>query len=99
MQLHQEPVHLRLGQWVGTFLLDGVLGRQHHEQARHRVALPSYGNLAFFHGFKQCCLNLGRGAVDLIGENHVAEQRPRLKLDLVALCGLLEDFATGDVRR
>ncbi|MNI51530.1 hypothetical protein D3C73_1062600 [compost metagenome] len=98
LQFHQKPVHLRLGQRVRALLLDRVLGCQHHEQPGHRVALPGHGDLAFFHGLQQCSLDLGRCAVDFVGKNHVAEQRPGLKLDFVALRGLLQNLATGDVR-
>ena len=30
--LHQEPVELRFGQRIGSFHLDGVLGRHHQER-------------------------------------------------------------------
>ena len=34
----------------------------------------------FLHGFEQRRLRLGRGAIDLIGEDNVGEHRPALKL-------------------
>ncbi len=37
--VHQEPVHLRLGQRIGALPLDRVLRRQHHEERRQPVAL------------------------------------------------------------
>src|SRR4051812_42567119 len=38
VDLHQEAVELRLGQWIGAFLLDRVLGREHVEGAWNVVA-------------------------------------------------------------
>ncbi|MCY1409883.1 hypothetical protein D9M71_252420 [compost metagenome] len=97
--LHQEAVHLCFGQGVGAFLLDGVLGGDDHEQVRQFVAVAGHGDLPLFHGFEQCCLDLGRGPVDFIGQNQVAEQRPGLELHLVLAVDLLQHFGTRDVRR
>ncbi|MNM87760.1 hypothetical protein D3C81_999490 [compost metagenome] len=96
--LHQEAVHLRFRQRVGAFLLDGVLRRQHEEQLGHPVAVPGHGDLAFLHGLQQRRLDLGRGAVDLVGEDQVAEQRAGLEMDLLVAVDLLEDLGAGDVR-
>ena len=46
-----------------------------------RMAVDGY--LAFVHGFEQGRLRLGRGAVDLIGQQHIGEHRARLKLELL----------------
>ena len=39
-QLEQEPVELRLGQRIGPFLLDRVLGRHHEERLLEPVDVP-----------------------------------------------------------
>ncbi|MNO75943.1 hypothetical protein D3C76_670060 [compost metagenome] len=63
------------------------------------MGLPGHGDLPFLHGFEQRRLDLGRRAVDLVGEDHVAEQRSGLEPDFVATFGLLENLGAGDVRR
>ena len=40
-----------------------------------------HGDLPFGHGLKQRGLGLGRCAVDLVGDHHVGEQRPRSELE------------------
>ena len=79
--LHQEPVHLRLGQRVGALGLDGVLGGHHEERARDPVALLPDRDLALLHDLEQGGLDLGRGAVDLVGEEEVAEHRTELGVE------------------
>ncbi|MNP50140.1 hypothetical protein D3C76_1443850 [compost metagenome] len=61
--------------------------------------MPGHGDLPFFHGFQQCGLDFGWGAVDFVGEDDVAEQRARLETNAVAFGRLLQDLAAGDVRR
>ena len=95
---HHKAVHLRLGQRVGTFLFDGVLRSQHHKQCGQRVAVAGDGDLPFFHGFKQGRLHLGRGAVDFVGQDQVAKQRPGLKTDQVLAVHLVQHLGAGDVR-
>ena len=74
--MHQEAVQLRLGQRIGAFLLDGVLGGHDHEEFRQRVGHRAHGDLALAHGLEQRGLDLGRGPVDLVGQHQVVEQRP-----------------------
>jgi hypothetical protein len=74
-ELEDEPVHLGFGQRVGALLLDGVLGGEHQERVRQRVGLVAERDLAFLHRFQQRGLHLGRRAVDLVGEQDVAEHR------------------------
>ncbi|SLM49057.1 protein of unknown function [Nitrospira japonica] len=97
--LHQEPVELRLRQGIGAFLLDGILRRQHHEQIRHRMGRTSDGDLPFLHRFEQRGLHLRRRAVDLVGQNDVAENRPLLKLEQILAAFLIQDFGPGNVGR
>ena len=80
--LHHEPVDLRLGQRVGALGLDRVLGRHHEERAGHRVALAADRDLALLHDLEQRGLDLRRGAVDLVGEQEVAEHRAQLGVEV-----------------
>jgi hypothetical protein len=53
------------------------------------------------HRLEQRGLRLGRGAVDLVGEDRVREHRPRRELEQPSAGGrvLLEDLGAGDVAR
>ncbi|MNH90575.1 hypothetical protein D3C73_431170 [compost metagenome] len=62
------------------------------------MAVAGHGDLPFFHGFEQRSLDLGRGSVDFVGQDQVAEQRPWLKTDLVFAFDLMQHFGAGDVR-
>jgi hypothetical protein len=77
--LHQrhehEAVELRLGQRVGALLLDRVLRREHEERLGQVVGRLAAGDAVLLHRLEQGGLRLGRGAVDLVGQHHVGEQR------------------------
>ena len=75
--LEHEAVDLGLGQRVGTLSLDGVLGSHDQERTGHLVGLASDGYLPFLHHLQQGALHLGRGAIDLIGQQQVGENRPQ----------------------
>ena len=79
--LHHEPVDLGLGQRVGALGLDRVLGRHDEERARDGVALAADRDLALLHDLEQRGLDLGRRAVDLVGEQEVAEHRAELGVE------------------
>jgi hypothetical protein len=53
--------------------LDGVLGGQHEERGLQRVPLAGDGHALLGHGLEQGALRLGRGAVDLVGQQDVGE--------------------------
>ena len=98
--VEHEPVELRLGQRIGPFHLDRVLRGQDEERLFQRIADAGRRDLVFLHRFQQRGLGLGRGAVDLVGEDHVGEDRPLDELHpAAAVAGLLEDLGAGDVRR
>ena len=80
-QLEQEAVHLRLGQRVGAFVLDRVLRRHDEERLRERVRLAGDRHLALLHDLEQRALHLGGRAVDLVGEQEVAEHRAELGVE------------------
>ena len=69
----QEAVELRLRQRIGALQLDGVLRGDHQERLRQRERLPLDRHLRLLHGLQQRRLRLGRGAVDLVGEQQVGE--------------------------
>ena len=75
--VEHEPVELRLGQRVGPFLLDRVLRGQDEERVGQPVPLAADGDLPLLHGLEQGRLGLGRGPVDLVGQDDVGEDRAR----------------------
>ena len=81
--LHHEPVDLGLRQRVGALGLDRVLGRHDEERPGHDEALGADRDLALLHDLEQRALDLGRGAVDLVGEEEVREDRAELGVERV----------------
>jgi hypothetical protein len=76
VDLEEEAVELGLGERVGALLLEGVLRRHHEEGLRERVAHTPHRHGPLLHRFEQRGLRLGRGAVDLVGQQHLREDRP-----------------------
>ena len=79
--LHEEAVALRLGQRVHALALDRVLRREHEERRGNRVRDATDRHLALGHDLEQRGLHLRRGAVDLVGEHDVGEDRAELDVE------------------
>jgi hypothetical protein len=79
--LHHEAVDLRLGQAVRALVLDGILGREHHEELAERMARPTDRHLLLLHRLEQRALHLGWRAVDLVREQDVREDRPEARAE------------------
>ena len=47
--LEEEAVELGLGQGVGAFVLDGILGREHQERLAEKECLAADRHLLFLH--------------------------------------------------
>ncbi|MPN42264.1 hypothetical protein SDC9_189820 [bioreactor metagenome] len=54
-----EPVALGLGERIGAFHLDRILGGDHHERRTKPVRLAVDADLTFLHGLQQRRLGLG----------------------------------------
>src|SRR5690606_5620205 len=67
--LHEETVELGLRQPVGAGLLHRVLGGDDEEGAPDVVRDAVEGHPPFLHDLQQRGLRLGRGPVDLVGED------------------------------
>ncbi len=80
-ELEHEAVDLRLGQRVRALGLDRVLRREHEERRRHRVRVVADRDLVLLHDLEQRRLHLGGRAVDLVGEQEVAEHRAELGVE------------------
>jgi len=96
-QLEHEAVHLRLRQRIGAFLFDRVLRRQHQEGLRQRARFAGQRHLSLLHRLQQRGLHLGRGAVDLVRQHEVAEDRSEVDRPLAGL-GVI-DLRAGQVGR
>ena len=99
MQLEEEAVELGLGKRVGPFQLDRVLRRQHEERTRQRPGGAEQRDVVFLHRLEQGRLRLRRGAVDLVGEQEVREDRPGPERHRPSLGPVLQDVAAEDVAR
>ena len=95
--VQHEAIELGLGQRVGPFLLDRILGRHDEEQLRQYIAGPADADLSLGHGFQQCGLHLGRGTIDLIRQDQVVEQGAALEAEAAFFRPI--DVRAGQVRR
>ena len=78
--LEHETVELRFGQRIGAFVLDRVLRGDHHERQVEHMAFAFEVDLFLLHRFEQRRLGFGRGAVDLIGQEELREDRSLLQM-------------------
>ena len=95
--LHEEAVQLSFGQRVGARLLDGVLGRDHHEGLGRRAAHAVDRHLGLFHDLQEGGLRLGRRTVDFVGQDDLREDRAGVEDPLARL--LVEHVDARDIRR
>jgi hypothetical protein len=72
-QLHQEAVELGLGQRIGALRFDGVLRGHHDERLGKGTRDAVDRDLVILHRLEERRLRLRRGAVDLVGEEELAE--------------------------
>ena len=80
---HHETVHLCFGQFVRTFLFDGVLRGEHEERLGQAERFFADGHLMLLHGFEQCALHLSRSAVDFVGKHEIRKNRAVLHVELL----------------
>src|SRR5207245_2712327 len=86
---------------IGPLLLHRVLRRQNKKRRLERVSLAAGRHVIFLHGLKQSRLCLGGSAIDLIGEDHVGEDRPfdETKRALSRRLVFFKNVRAGDVGR
>src|SRR3989442_4482483 len=75
VDLQEEPVDLGLRERVRAFVLDRVLGRDHEERWVDPERFAFEGRLSLLHRFEEGALRLRRGAVDLVRQEDVREDR------------------------
>src|SRR5258707_10422091 len=64
-------------------MLYGILRCDHKKRSRQFVRMSVHSDLTFVHRLKQCGLRFRRGAIDLIGEQNIGEDRSALELELL----------------
>ena len=79
LQPHQEAVHLALRQRKRALVVHRILRGDDHEGRTDRVRLAVHRDLGAVHDLQERGLGLGRGAVDLVGQHDVGENRPGLE--------------------
>ena len=72
----QKAVELRFGQRIRALELDRILRGDDQKHGRQRHALALDRHLVLLHRFEQRGLGLGGGAIDLVGDDDVGEDRP-----------------------
>src|SRR5262245_23572499 len=91
VELEEKPVELRLGQGIGALHLERVLRRENEEGRVERPGLLRDRDRLLLHRFQQRALRLGRGAVDLVGEDNVSKNGSALKLEALAAALVVDD--------
>src|SRR5579884_156384 len=92
-----KAVQLRFGQRIGTGKLDIVLRGDDKKRIGQRVGQAVDGHLPLLHALQQRGLCLRRGAVDLVGQDDVGENRAGTYLEVPGL--LVIDGGAGNIRR
>ncbi len=88
---------LAFGQRIRPLELDGILRGDHHERPGQPMRLTVGRHLPLTHRLQQGALRARRGAVDLVGQHHVGENRPRTEDELMRLA--VVEAVAGDVGR
>src|SRR5262249_11929514 len=100
VELEEKAVELRFGQRVSALEFNRVLRREHEERIGQLAGRAEQRHGALLHGFEQGRLSLRRGAVDLVGEQQVGEDRARVELHRAAAVMIfLKDVRAQDVAR
>ena len=95
--LEHKTVHLRLGQRIGSLLLNRVLSGHNQERLFELEGGVANGDLLLLHRLEQRTLNLCRGTVNLIGQNKVCENRAFLYAELLGFGAV--NHCTDDIGR
>ena len=96
VDLQQEAVELRLGQGIGAFLLERVLGGQNVERRRQVVAHAGDGDVVLLHRLEQRRLGARAGAVDLVGHEKLGEDRAGDEAEVARAVGRLVHHLRAD---
>ena len=96
----EETDELCFRQRIGAFHLERVLRGHDEERLLQHVRRPGNGYLLLLHRLEQRGLRSRRGAVDLVGQDDVREDRTRLEVERLPPCAvLLKDARSDDIGR
>jgi hypothetical protein len=96
-QAQHETVQLRLRQRIRAVMFDRVLRGEHDERRGQSMRRAFNGDVSFGHRFEQRRLGFRRGAIDLVGEHDVGENRSGFPLENAAV--LVVNGKSDDVGR
>src|SRR5213594_2879940 len=96
VDLQQEPIDLGFRERIGALVLDRILRRDHEEGPVQRERLALQRRLAFLHRLEERGLGLRRGAVDLVRQEDVREDRAASEGEVARLA--VEHVRPRDVR-
>src|SRR2546426_866604 len=96
IDLQEEPVDLGLWERVRAFVLDRVLGRDYEERRVDAERLAFEGRLSLLHRLEEGALRLRRGAVNLVRQEDVREDRAAPQHEVAGLP--IEHVRPRDVR-
>jgi hypothetical protein len=91
----EESVELGFGKWVCALVLDRVLRRDDEERRLEHMRDALDRDLPLLHRLEQGGLRLRRGAVDLVGQEEVREDRALAELEVAV--SLVPDRRSGHV--
>ena len=99
IDLQQKAVELGFGQWIGAFLLEWILRREHMEGARKIVALSGNRYVTLLHCLQQGRLCARARTVDLVSHQKLTEHRTLDEAKGTAtIISLFENLGTHNVR-
>src|SRR5665213_690889 len=78
-QAHEKAVELAFRQRISALEFKRILRGQDEERRPERSGFTVERNLMFAHRFEKGRLRSRRGAVNLVGQDDLGEQRPRLE--------------------
>ncbi|CDN43030.1 hypothetical protein BN871_CJ_00280 [Paenibacillus sp. P22] len=92
-QIHpdHESVHLSFRQRERALVVDGILGRHHHERLLQLHRLSFNADLPLLHAFQKARLRSWRGAVDLVCKHDLREQRTLAEIEFAVLLMVVVD--------
>ena len=94
---YQESIELALGQRERSFVLDRILGGDHEERTRQGSRDSLDRHLSFLHRLEESRLCLRRGTIDLVGQEHVGDDRTGVELE--ARLALVPHAGAHQIRR
>src|SRR3989449_87293 len=96
VDLQQESIDLGFRQRIGALVLNRILRRNHEERPVERERFALQRRLPFLHRLEERGLGLRRGAVDLVREEDVREDRAPSEDEVAGLA--VEHVGPRDVR-